>query len=231
MNIPDNIEDIWGGAFGGLYGEVVTNDCYRLKELKFVPDLVIDIGANVGVFMRYARELWPQSEIMGLEPNRDNAAILAKFTKFDERMSFYGGMALGTEMMWHNKGARNGSGESYVSSGLGFDHNSMRQATSTEEADVTGGMLDLWINIFYKEDMKTVIKIDCEGGENVIWEHKPSMDLLKKMNYICMEIHLYALTGGKMYDDMREATLAGMKSLEQTHDCIYEHPHFWATKK
>lgn len=132
--------------------------------------------------------------------------------------------------MWHNKGARNGSGESYVASGLGFDEKIMAQAESTEKSYVETIMLPDLMK-WWKEGTKTVMKIDVEGGENCIWDDEPSMEALRKMDYICMETHFYALHGGALYDEMKAKTMAALKSLEDTHVCHFEHPHFEARKK
>lgn len=223
------IEETLNGGYSGLYGEVVTADCYNLKKLDFVPSLVYDIGANIGVFTRYARSLWPNAVIIAVEPHDENIKVFKKFTT-DSRVILYQ-YALGKGQLWHNKGARNGSGESYVSSGLGFDEMQMRIATSTEKSDIPTIMLDELINGYWREGIQTVVKIDVEGAENCLWDHEPSMEALKKMDYICMETHFYALHGGQLYDEMKEKTLVALKSFEYTHYCTFKHPHFEARKK
>jgi FkbM family methyltransferase len=230
------IEETLNGGYKGLYGEVVTHDCYKVKNLPFVPDVVFDIGANIGVFTRYARELWPHTRIVSVEPHPENYSDFMHFTypellKYSESSFYVINAALGHGQLWHNKGAVNGSGESYVSSGLGFDPEKMANATSTEKSSIKTIMLDELINSHWKKAMKSVIKIDCEGGENVIWDHAPSMKALAQMDYITIETHFYALHGGELYDQMKEKTIEALNSLKSTHVTFFEHPHFRAIKK
>lgn len=224
------LEETLNGGYNGLYGEVVTFDCYKLRQLDFVPDIVFDIGANVGVFTRFARSLWPEAKIISVEPHPENIAVFKQFT--DMKGITLIEAALGSGSLWHNLGAPNGAHESYVSIGLGFDEAQMSAAANTEKSDIQTIMLDeLTGQQWYKEGMKTVMKIDCEGCENCIWEDEASMEVLRKMDYICMETHFYAISGGELYDEMKEKTLAAFKSLEDTHYCHFEHPHFQARKK
>lgn len=223
------IEETLNGGYKGLYGEVVTHDCYKLKSLDFVPSLVFDIGANIGVFTRYARSLWPDAWIFAVEPHKSNIQDFIEHTHFDIRMILFQ-KALGKGQMWHNKGARNGSGESYVASGLGFDPKIMETADSTEKSDVETIMIPDLMK-WWKEGAKTVMKIDCEGAENVIWEDEASMEALKKMDYVCMETHFYALSAGAMYDEMKEKTMEALESFKETHIVNFTHPHFEARKK
>lgn len=224
------LEDTLNGGYAGLHGEVVTHDCYKIKTLDFIPDIVFDIGANIGVFTRFARELWPNALIVAVEPHPENIVNFFEFTPSEPGIILIQ-KALGEGHLWHNKGARNGSGESYVSSGLGYDDKQMSETDSTEISSVPTIMIDELVNQYWRKGMKTICKIDCEGGENVIWKDEASMEALKKMDYICMETHFYALHGGEMYDEMKEKTLAALKSLEETHVCHFEHPHFEARKK
>lgn len=221
------LEDTLNGGYRGLYAEVVTHDCYKVKNLDFIPDIVFDIGANIGVFTRYARSLWPNALIIAVEPHPDNIKVFKQFTNMN-KITLHEA-ALGKGRLWHNKGAVNGGGESYVSSGLGYDHKKMSAAPNVEKSDIATVMLTDLIDP--AQGVKTVCKIDCEGGENVIWEDEASMEALRKMDYICMETHFYALHGGQPYDDMKSKTLAALESLKTTHHTYFKHPHFQARKK
>ena len=74
------LENTLNGGYNGLYGEVVTEDCYRLKTLGFVPDVIFDLGANIGVFTRYARDMFNNAKIISVEPNLDNFENLKTFS-------------------------------------------------------------------------------------------------------------------------------------------------------
>lgn len=225
----DKIEDSLNGGYGGLYGEVVTHDCYHIKKLDFVPDVVYDIGANIGIFTRFARSLWPKAQIISVEPHPENIAVFKQFTPMYKIVLHEA--ALGQGQLWHNIGAPNGAHESYVSSGLGFDDAAMDQAASTEKsviptltlADIVGGAL--------KGNVKSVIKVDVEGAENCIWGDKKSMAILAKADYICLETHFYALHGGEPMEQVRDRTLEAFDKIRQTHNVEFTHPYFQARKK
>lgn len=227
------IEDTLNGGYKGLYGEVVTSDCYRLKTLPFTPEIIFDLGANIGIFARYARSLFPDALIICVEPHPENRERFKEFTK-DDRIILIE-KAIGRGKMWHNLGARNGSGESYVSSGLGYNHEMMSSAVRNQQgieaSTIASVMPDDIIWQYWKPGMKAVFKCDIEGGENSIFTDKPSMDMIKQLDYIAMEVHFYALTGGRPWDEVQEKTRAALKELEETHVCQLDNVHFWAIKK
>jgi len=223
------LEQSLNGGYKGLYGEVVTYDSYKLRTLNFIPDLIIDIGANVGVFSRFARELFPNAKIVAVEPHPENIEVLTEYAPDNITII---PAALGKGQLWHNKGAVNGAHESYVCTGLGFNDNEMSDANSTEKSDIKTIMLQDLITIdYYYSDIKILMKIDCEGGENVIWDDENSMSILKRMDYIAMETHFYALHGGPLYDEMKQKTLAGIESLKVTHKVDFTHPYLFARKR
>ncbi len=59
----------------------VANEIFSHNEYDFVwrqlPALktIIDLGANIGLSLRYWREKYPQSFVVGVEPDRDNARL------------------------------------------------------------------------------------------------------------------------------------------------------------
>jgi hypothetical protein len=109
MKLATRLEDTLGGGWPGLYGEVVTEDCYRLRQLDFVPDIVFDIGANVGTFTRHARSLWPRAVIVAVEPDKANCAHFRKFTPMHN--IFLLEAAIGVCDIWRCTTAANGAGE------------------------------------------------------------------------------------------------------------------------
>lgn len=227
------LHETLNGGYAGLHGEVVTHDCYRLRTLPFIPDVIFDFGGNIGIFARFARELFPDALIVSVEPHPENRSVFKEFTKDDKIILIE--KAIGRGKMWHNLGARNGSGESYVSSGLGFDKEMMASAVrnnqGVEASGVDAVMPDEIIWQYWKPGMKAVLKCDCEGCENFVFTDKHSMDMIKQMDYIAMEVHFYALTGGKPWEEVQEQTRAALKELEETHICELDNVHFWAIKK
>ncbi len=219
--IPDDINQALNGGYLGLVGEVVTHDCYKLKELDFVPDTVLDLGGNVGVFARYCRDLYPEALIVSVEPHPENRATYKKFTD-DDRIILIE-KAIGLGVIRHDNGAANGSGEVYLSAGLGYPEDQM---DFMEKFQIETVMPDELI-AKYKPQL---VKIDIEGNEHTIFTHKPSMEALKTVDYICMEVHFYALHGG-LSQEVREKTMEALDSFSDTHDCLLDGVHFYARKK
>lgn len=222
------LEDSLNGGFGGLLGEVVAADCYKLRELKFIPSLVIDLGSNVGIFSRYARELFPESKIISVEPDKDNCQIFREYTN-DENIILFE-KAIGIGKIWKCHQEINGAHESYLSSGLGLPFVVGEPMEKIKETDIEAIMPDEIINNYVKDGMKTVVKIDVEGAENAIFMHQPSMEALMRMDYVTMEIHWTALSGN-LLEEVQQKTFESLASFIPTHNCRLINTMFYATKK
>jgi FkbM family methyltransferase len=222
--IVDKLEDTLNGGYGGLYGEVVTEDTYGMRKINGQVDVIIDLGANVGVFTRFAKELFPNAKIIAIEPDPENYEHLIKFTKNVTNVTFINA-ALGTGDIYKRLGAPNGAHESYVPEGMGYDTEYVKTGTDSI-------MIDEIVDEFVEPGQKTIIKIDVEGAENVIWNDRFSMDALAKMDYIMLELHYCVEIGNHAaIKDMCESTIKGIMELTKTHDCHYDHIYFYATKK
>lgn len=223
------LEESLNGGYLGLYGEVVTEDCYRLRQLTFQPEVIFDVGANVGVFARHAREVFPGALIVSLEPDPVNCSIFREFTH--DRRTVLIEKALGYGSIYHGLTARNGAGETYLSKGqLGYPGDQMEQDLSLELSTVQS--IELWELVReYGLNGKTwMLKLDCEGAENTIWKSKRSMIAFRGMDYIAAEIHFYALNGAEQWG-VRRKTLEAIHSLDNTHDWTLDNVHLWATRK
>lgn len=224
----EKIEDSLNGGYGGLYGEVVTEDCYRLRGLKFIPDIIFDFGANVGCFTRFARELFPDAKIIAVEPDPDNFKNLVRFTPTDN--VFFVNKAIGTGMIWKCEQDINGAHESYLSSGLGYPFKEGEPIPKINETETKSIMPDEVINTYLSGNLKSVCKIDIEGNENIIFTHEPSMIALRKMDYVTMEIHWGALSGD-LRDEVCQKTFEALASFIPTHNCILINTMFYAIKR
>lgn len=223
--IVDRLEDTLNGGYGGLYGEVVTEDTYGLRKITEDVRLIIDLGANVGTFTRFARELFPLAFIVAIEPDEENYTHLKKFTPANDRTLFMN-RALGHGTIWKHKEASNGAHESYLPVGMGY------KDSEYETTSVKGIMIDEIVDIFPPIRDKSLIKIDVEGAENCIWDHKPSMLALARFDYIMLELHYCTkLCDHAAIKEMAESTVKGIMELTKTHHCHYEHIYFYATKK
>lgn len=228
MKLADRLEDTLGGKWSGLHGEVVTQDCYRIRELKFVPDLVFDIGANVGTFTRFALDLWPRCRVVAVEPDPENAAHFRKFTDLG-RVELVEA-AIGKGQIWKASGAANGSGEVYMSSGVGYPKAKMPKASNLSRSDVRATNLREICEGRMSRELKTVMKIDIEGAEHSIFSDPRSMKYLWRADYLAMELHRYAIDGQEQ-EEANELVDMAVALLRDSHFVQVAGVHLWAWKK
>ena len=211
-----------------IYGEVVDVDCYRIGQLDFVPDIVFDIGANIGTFTRFTRKRFPNAPVFAVEPD-DNYLSCFKQYPLDPKVTLIEA-ALGQGDVIYLCGT--GPMKSYVSVGLGYPLNIIKGCDlyqpniGTKMVSLGDVMLPNW-----KPGMKTILKVDCEGAENCLWQDPVAMDLLCEIDYFVVELHYHAICGGDPYDEAKQVTNAALKSLEETHCCTQEHTIFFARKR
>ena len=222
------VEDTLNGGFGGLYGEVVDCDTYRLKQLNFMPEIVFDIGANVGIFSRYARTLFPDACIIAVEPDEANVHNFRRFT-FDSNTVLVQA-AIGVGDVYRVMGAVNGAHEAYFTKGLGYPDKDLPNAHYQLSTVCSIRLYDI-ILAYRAPGQRTFLKLDCEGGENSIWGDVETMNLLKKLDAISIELHYHAAHGGPIYDEMRRVTDEALASFAETHQCELDGCHFHARKK
>ena len=207
-----NFENTLNGGYNGLYGEVVTEDCYLLKQLDFKPNVIFDLGANIGVFARYALELFPDAHIICVEPNKDNFDILSNYTNGNVTFINKG---IGNKVAYRLENTINGAHESYIDDEIGSE---MVECVTLYEIT----------NKYKKEEEKSFLKIDIEGNEKTIWTDEKSMDGLKKFDFIAMELHFLH----KNWEEIdKENTLKMMDYLSNDFNCEFKPPMFYAKKK
>jgi FkbM family methyltransferase len=59
----DDLTHLW------VADEVLTEHVYSLNAVPFTPDLVLDLGANIGLFTLLAAQRWPNSHLVCVEPH------------------------------------------------------------------------------------------------------------------------------------------------------------------
>lgn len=219
------INEIWEGAYKGLYGEVVTEDIYKIRLLKFTPDVIFDLGANVGTFSRFARKLFPNANIIAIEPDIFNVKYFHEFNNPYELKVRLDILAIGQGECFRCEGAINGAHEVYVTKQLGFEN--IKASKEIKLTAITTILLDRLCNGLIN-NKKYIFKIDIEGAETALFTHEPSKQILRNADYIAMELHFHALENN---EEVKKVTLEFLDSLKETHNTEYIHPMFYATKK
>lgn len=225
-----SLAETLNGGFNGLFGEVVTCDTYHLRQIPFRPDVVFDIGANIGIFSRFARQLWPKAYIVAVEPHPDNIENFKRFTHLSNLVLIEKALG-GQGPLFHGRGAPNGAHECYHTAGLGFPLEKMREARDRVEMVIirTVTIAEL-VDAYWHPGLRSVMKIDCEGAENSIWGDWLSMKALAQMDYLALELHDYAFTAEEK-ERVTKDTSEALETLGRTHHCERSGVYFWATRK
>lgn len=223
------IDEIWkDNAYRGLWGEVVEADIYKMKQLKFVPDVIFDIGANVGTFSKFAHDLYPQALIVAIEPDKENIENFNRFNKPSENNVLLHNMAIGNGEAYRDTKAANGSHECYLSRFLGYED--IAETPTLQKSEVKTVLLDFIVRSWVQRGQKYVLKIDIEGSETAIFTHEPSMEAFRFADYIAMELHYFAMTPNGVLEVM-DVTNKALESLKATHDTQLEGNMFYAIKR
>jgi FkbM family methyltransferase len=227
--IVDKPEETLNGGYNGLYAEVVTFDTYRLKELKFIPDIIFDLGANVGIFTRFARSLFPDALIVCVEPDAENFAHLVKFTNHSNTIFINKAIGYpGQVGVWKRVGVPNGAHESYLSNGIGM-YEVIESGEQVEVVNVETVTVEDLLKEYVKPGMKSLLKLDIELNEIVVWNDLYSMVAIEGIDYFTGEAHWTMLTG-QVASESKERTLKALHSFNETHTVEIESTSFWLTK-
>ena len=174
------------------FNEICINDCYHLAELKKIlpaAGIIVDIGANQGLFAIAARQHFSRASITCYEPNRNLESILSHNTNLLNVQVFYEAVCLADCTLTLNPGK----------SDL---HTQIRLAA---KGDVIGTRFS---KVFERAgDHIDILKVDCEGTEWELFEDSTSW---MKVNAVTMEYHLWANTRKNVGDVINRLTYFGL---------------------
>jgi FkbM family methyltransferase len=137
--------------------------------------VILDIGANVGAFARWAKNRWPDSKIHSYEPHPANHALLCRtVTDFELRDVFVYNLAVSNST---------GPGQIHMN---GFNCGEWSLA---KIATTTGQPVD--VNCIDAAELPDadVIKVDTEGAEPMILSRLSRCGRLKRPQAIMLEYH------------------------------------------
>ena len=221
-------------GYDSLYDEIVKRDSYKLQSLVFRPDVIFDIGANIGVFTHYAKQRFPESLVVAVEPHPPNFEILSEFLPAGcvalNKAIGQGQILRYPDVQYQTDHVS--AGESYVSDGLGYHLPNVGEHPLNPVA-TAGVLLDELYAEFVKPGQTFAIKMDCEGAENLLFEHPPSVEVFQKADFLTMELHPFWTT--KYADAWREPNKRIAQCMtsfvRDTHRYDSEIPYFFAWRK
>jgi FkbM family methyltransferase len=152
------------------YREVIVDDCYEIfsysKHSK--PSVIVDIGANVGIFSKLCTLMFPNADIYAYEPNPTALTWLKQNAELTRIKVFPCAVAekVGIVML-----------DTKCDSTLGrIDREGNLPVNCVAVSEVAEGR---------KIDL---LKMDCEGAE---WLILHNTELLRRTQNFCMEYHLF----------------------------------------
>lgn len=160
-----------------LTDQIWHRDCYGLRKIPEHPDVMLDIGANVGSCSLFARSLWPETKIVAYEPFPETYELLLKNIKGTPGITAYN-LALGqgweVELL---KGADSGSNRAVA-------------APHTEGKGTIGSLsLQDMVRAQVPQGQTYMIKLDCEGGEWSMWQDPLAIEVLIGAEVVVAELH------------------------------------------
>jgi len=146
-----------------LYDEIKKRDVYRINN--FSGELIIDIGANIGIFSIFASE--KAKKVIAYEPEQDNYEFLLKNIHKNKI----------TNIETHK---------------LGLGKKGKARIIPMQSGSYVGELGKEPVKLISLNDIKfdkcDLMKIDCEGSEFDLIKYAKSKTL-KKIKRISMEIH------------------------------------------
>jgi FkbM family methyltransferase len=167
----------------GDFDLIVFQDMCRVRDwgLNYF-DIVIDIGANIGVFSIMMRMLHPNARIIAVEPSDRSLDILK--SNLDHMDIDIDTRGLGDGSVMHLQYGRKKS-----PMGDWFSpHKKHKYSHSVKTVPFWKLFKDHNGNL----DKKFFVKIDCEGGEQYLIGDTKSEDILVKAHQVFLEIHFKA---------------------------------------
>lgn len=168
-----NIEIADAPSFFSMYREIFKKEVYKFKAKTNKP-YIIDCGANIGLSVIYFKKLYPESEIIGFEPDKRIFDMLKNNIK-----SFgFSNVQIIQKALWNKE-----EGTFFSSEGA----DAGRLADKNEKTNQTTVMTTSLRS--YLERPVDFLKIDIEGAEMVVIED--CADLLINVKNLFVEYHSF----------------------------------------
>lgn len=199
----------------------IIQDEYKFGKIGFVPDVIYDIGADVGSMTMVAHKLFPESRIIAVEPNPISYPKLVARTEGVSQITPVNA-AVGHGIMYEPK----------VNDPLHWmvvGENDPSCPDDWPQASVPViGLDELYATYGGKQ---YVVKMDCESAEYGIVTHPASREVLINSSYFAAEFHYWGRTHNLMMVAV-DGLMRFLFDLAQTHT-IYTYSygacqHVWA---
>ncbi len=151
--------------------EVLLEGVYQLDAVPFTPDVVLDLGANIGLFTLLAARRWPQANLVCVEPHPTTFSFLCDNLALNSVNAVKLQCAVDADV------------------GVKFLENdgAVFQTLSNRASATPVMTLQLDSLIPAKRDLKLLIKMDIEGSEVAVLDHLSAQ--LPENTFVFIELH------------------------------------------
>ena len=172
----------------GTYWQIFIAKEYLFKSNK-IPNVIIDIGANIGLSAIYFANTFPKTKIIAIEPEKNNFLLLKRNTEKYENI-----IPL-NYALWKTNGEIDvldtGLGTNAYMTMENIPPNQHHHTSCLEnKAITTNKVMAITIDNILADnnlDFIDILKIDIEGAEKEVFENADSW--IQKINVIIIELH------------------------------------------
>lgn len=156
-------------SLGWVFRDLLLNDEYGLESLPIVPETILDVGGNIGLFTLWAGACFPEALIHVYEPNPALLGYLESNVVQVSATVFAAGVSAEDGRGTFAENSMSMVGQCSIEQAGEITISSLRTAI-----DRLGGSVDL-------------LKLDCEGAE---WEIFADLESFKHVKVLRIEYHL-----------------------------------------
>jgi len=165
------------------FHKVFANQEYAVKQFEKDPKVVIDGGANIGLFSIFIKNLFPDAHVIAIEPDDDN------FKLMQENFAPYTGIDSIQAGLWNKSSPL----KVYDKYNQGKWAMVVEETDNAQEANVSGISIEE-IMSKYKLDRIDILKIDIETSEKYLFGDN-YQNWLPKVKMIIIEFHDWIVKG------------------------------------
>lgn len=157
------------------FEEVLLREEYKI-DLNYKPSTIIDAGGNIGLTSVFFSNIYPDSQIISIEPDRENYTILKANTKN------YKNITTKNCGLWSHETYLN-----VIDNGLGNNSFTVEETIDNQPGSIHAVSVQ---SIMKENNWKQIdlLKIDIEGSEKIIFENNYN-NWLPHIKTIIIELH------------------------------------------
>lgn len=158
-----------------IFREIFVDHIYKLSDVPFAPDLILDCGGHIGLFSLLAQHHFPGTPAMVFEPNSANLPFLKAQVEDN---------SLAVEIV--PAAVSDYEGRAQFRAGCSCS-GSIRATAESLQEDGSVPVINLCKLIAEKKPQQLVLKMDIEGGEEILLP--AILPLLPRKTVLFFETH------------------------------------------